>query len=178
VAGKPKLLGPETLKLLARLYPGTARAIAERGEAFTLAQASLRPDLTVNDSSWCYGNAADAADQIPDLCYTEGFASYRGMGLWEAHAWLTDAIGNAFDPTWGHMVGSVYLGVQIPMSEVREREAEDDGIVGMALESLEYRKSIDPQTDFKPLFVRLVTKCQLGQGRTDPLNLLRRMVAG
>jgi hypothetical protein len=64
----------------------------------------------------CYENALTAAanhegdeNGNPTLFYTEGYAASTRVGFPVMHAWLTDAEGNVYDPTWTE--GGEYFGI-------------------------------------------------------------------
>jgi hypothetical protein len=67
----------------------------------------------------CYRNAATTAigtmgRNVPPLYYCEGYAVMDGIGFAQGHAWVVDAEGRAYDPTWNgtkHWRECTYIGV-------------------------------------------------------------------
>lgn len=66
----------------------------------------------------CFENSFRVAQRTKAVHYVEGFA----IGIIPvAHAWIVDADGNAFDPTWASRgdLGASYCGVELNLEEVK-----------------------------------------------------------
>ena len=66
----------------------------------------------------CYMNAGRIALADHHYRYVEGYAETK-LGIPVPHAWLTDASGKAFDPTWKNR-GTSYFGIEFTAEELAE----------------------------------------------------------
>jgi hypothetical protein len=93
-------------------YCSTQRLILDAGIVF---RCKIVSPLS-GKSGECYRNCFQILSRAfnSDLYYCEGFATYEGIGLIVAHAWLVNDRGEVIDPTWRDpqsFINPVYLGV-------------------------------------------------------------------
>jgi hypothetical protein len=88
-------------------YVSFADFVLQHGRPFTW---SPRPRWMKRGApKMCFQNCGLLALEHPDLIYVEGYAWNGAMPV--LHAWLTDASGRAFDPTWKRNSGADYFGI-------------------------------------------------------------------
>jgi hypothetical protein len=92
-----------------------ARYVQENGRSY--APAPLPARMRRGPMKQCFANAFKAAKRAPKRYrYVEGFATNMIPVL---HAWVVDADGNAYDPTWGDEMKDAY-GVAFDLDYVRK----------------------------------------------------------
>ena len=93
-------------------YCSTQRLILDTGIVF---RHKIASPLSGN-SGECYKNCFQILSRAfnSNLYYCEGFATYEGIGLIVAHAWLVNDRGEVIDPTWRDpqsFINPIYFGV-------------------------------------------------------------------
>lgn len=99
-------------------YTGPEDFILRHGKVFvrTGDEPPRNFDDDVRVPKECFGNclrviAGQSFLDDGDLTYVEGYAYPEGGVLAVHHAWLVDADGNVYDPTWGGYERGAYIGV-------------------------------------------------------------------
>lgn len=98
------------------------RLVLDHGRAFT--PQPLPDDIPRGPKGNCYENSLHAAlDSGGEYGYAEGWAT-SSIGLPIQHAWLVDADGNAYDPTWDH--DAEYYGIAFDADWAWDRVVAQD----------------------------------------------------
>ena len=109
---------------------GPGRALIEFGSQFH-PQADSSARLPRGRRNNCYVNASACALTRDDLFYVEGYGIDPLFPIPFEHAWLVDASGTVWDPTWQEASRHIYFGIPFKRDFLANMLTHSGGVCGL-----------------------------------------------